>query len=186
MNCRCREENPSDKNRWRAVVEITQADLASNRDAASGSSQRRSKGVPVFPHRLSRKENDRSGGGARVDQTSNTTRGGHKLHEAIVLFLDRNERPVLERFQNSSEQLQRIPRRFGMQQIVHKPAILRARVSDSSSGTPVTLPASISARRRLVSALHAAATEVSSPPCRVTKMRSTSSATTSLGISRVS
>lgn len=29
---------------------------------------------------------------------------------------------------------------FGMKQMVHKPAIVRARASDSSSGTPLTFP----------------------------------------------
>src|SRR5947207_1242395 len=33
--------------------------------------------------------------------------------------------------------------RFGMKQVNHRPAILRARASDSSSGTPLTFPASI-------------------------------------------
>src|SRR6267154_2589073 len=32
---------------------------------------------------------------------------------------------------------------FGMKQVLHRPAILRARASDSSSGTPSIFPASI-------------------------------------------
>src|ERR1022692_3023061 len=49
--------------------------------------------------------------------------------------------------------------RFGMKQMIHSPAILRARASDSSSGTPLTFPDSISAMRRSVSAFHDSATD---------------------------
>ena len=75
---------------------------------------------------------------------------------------------------------------LGMKQIVHRPAILRARASDSSSGTPLTAPDSISAMRLSVSAFQAAATDGSTPPCRAAMIRSINSATTSPGISRVS
>ena len=40
---------------------------------------------------------------------------------------------------------------FGMKQDFHSPAALRARASDSSSGTPFTLPVSISCMRRSIS-----------------------------------
>src|SRR5438094_935501 len=67
----------------------------------------------------------------------------------------------------------------------NRPAILRARASDSSSGTPSTFPASISSRRRPTSVFHAPATDGSILPCRAAMMRSINSATTSAGISRV-
>jgi len=41
-----------------------------------------------------------------------------------------------------------------MKQMIHSPAVLRARASDSSSGTPLTFPDSISAIRRSVSVFH--------------------------------
>ena len=44
--------------------------------------------------------------------------------------------------------------RLGMKQMIHSPAILRARARDSSSGTPSTFPDSISAIRRSVSVFH--------------------------------
>jgi hypothetical protein len=75
---------------------------------------------------------------------------------------------------------------FGMKQVLHRPATLRARPSHSSSGTPSNFPASISAIRWSVSVFHSVATDGSTPPWRAAIMRSTDSATTSSGISRVS
>ena len=76
--------------------------------------------------------------------------------------------------------------RLGMQRIVHRPAIFRARARDFSTGTPLTLPDSISAIRRSISVFQAAATDGSSAPDRAIMMRSINSATTSSGNSRVS
>jgi hypothetical protein len=81
------------------------------------------------------------------------------------------------------------PNEIGLREkndIVHRPAILRARASDSSSGTPLTVPDSISATRLAISACQAVAADGSTQPCRAAMMRSINSATTSPGISRVS
>lgn len=72
-----------------------------------------------------------------------------------------------------------------VQPTVRRPASLRARASDSSSGTPWTLPDSISRSRRAISTSQAKVMAGSAPPYFAARIRSTSSATTSAGISRV-
>src|SRR6185312_6672499 len=53
---------------------------------------------------------------------------------------------------------------FRVKRDFHRPAILRARASDSSSGTPLTLPDSISAMRRSISFFQDFSASGSMPP----------------------
>ncbi len=107
MNCRCRDGNDEDQNE--AIVRISPNVSASNSNAASCSSRRRSRRVPVSPERLLRMENRCLSVGGLMDQIANTGLDGHKPRATTAPFPVSSESPAQERFQNNSERLRRTP-----------------------------------------------------------------------------
>lgn len=74
-----------------------------------------------------------------------------QLPEVIVLSRDKNEHPIRAKLRNNRLPPGEFLIRIRVEGNVHKPAALRARASDSSSGTPFTFPDSSSSIRRSIS-----------------------------------